>query len=364
MDDKSKKRKLNYNDLEPPKKKTYYYDGIFDDYETEYHTDSETDSDDEKELITIDKKISSLQDLIDLGKEYDKTKRYNFNMKLLNGMVKSMEDINNMIGLTKIKDQLVDHIVYYLQSEDLNGDNKNKDYMHCCITGPPGVGKTEFAKSLSKLFLSMKILQNDKFIKAKRSDFVAKYLGQTAHKTKDIIESSLGGVLFIDEVYSLGNSNNQDSYSKEAIDTLNEYLSEHKNNFICIIAGYKDDVENCFFNYNKGLRSRFPLRFNIENYNSQELYEIFKYKISIINWTLDSDIKNDYFNDKMDYLNYYGRDIENLITQIKRVHSRRVFTLDKKNKTIITKDDLDNGFNTFKLMKNIKKDNKYLDMYV
>lgn len=379
MDDKSKKRKANNdNDLEPPKKKIYYYgqdytyNGIFngyiDDYETEYKTesDSETDSDDEKELVNIEKNIETLSDLIELGKQYDKTKRYNFNMKILNEMIPSMNTINEMIGLTNIKDNLVDHIVYYLQSNDLNNGKDNTDYMHCIVTGPPGVGKTEFAKSLSKLFLAMKILKNNKFKKVKRSDLIAKYLGQTSHRTKDLIESCLGGVMFIDEVYSLGNANSQDSYAKEAIDTLNEYLSEHKNDFICIVAGYKNDVERCFLDYNQGLRSRFPLRFHIEGYDYKELFKIFQQKIELINWKLQNTITEKYFYDKMDHLKYYGRDIENLITQIKRVHSRRVFTLNKNLKTVITKEDLDNGFNNFKKMKgNNETKNKLQDiMYI
>lgn len=379
MDDKSKKRKANNNnDLEPPKKKIYYYgqdytyNGIFngyiDDYETEYKTesDSETDSDDEKELVNIEKNIETLSDLIELGKQYDKTKRYNFNMKILNEMIPSMTTINEMIGLTNIKDNLVDHIVYYLQSNDLNNGKDNTDYMHCIVTGPPGVGKTEFAKALSKLFLAMKILKNDKFKKVKRSDLIAKYLGQTSHRTKDLIESCLGGVMFIDEVYSLGNANSQDSYAKEAIDTLNEYLSEHKNDFICIVAGYKNDVERCFLDYNQGLRSRFPLRFHIDGYDYKELFKIFQQKIELINWKLQNTITEKYFYDKMDYLKYYGRDIENLITQIKRVHSRRVFTLNKNLKTVITKEDLDNGFNNFKKMKgNNETKNKLQDiMYI
>lgn len=379
MDDKSKKRKANNNnDLEPPKKKIYYYgqdytyNGIFngyiDDYETEYKTesDSETDSDDEKELVNIEKNIETLSDLIELGKQYDKTKRYNFNMKILNEMIPSMTTINEMIGLTNIKDNLVDHIVYYLQSNDLNNGKDNTDYMHCIVTGPPGVGKTEFAKALSKLFLAMKILKNDKFKKVKRSDLIAKYLGQTSHRTKDLIESCLGGVMFIDEVYSLGNANSQDSYAKEAIDTLNEYLSEHKNDFICIVAGYKNDVERCFLDYNQGLRSRFPLRFHIDGYDYKELFRIFQQKIELINWKLQNTITEKYFYDKMDYLKYYGRDIENLITQIKRVHSRRVFTLNKNLKTVITKEDLDNGFNNFKKMKgNNETKNKLQDiMYI
>ena len=118
-------------------------------------------------------------------------------------------------------------------------------------------------------------LENDNFITATRSDLVAKYLGQTADKTQKVIDSALGGVLFIDEAYSLGNQEQRDSFSKECIDTINENLTEKKTDFICIIAGYKDEIESCFFSYNSGLERRFPVRFTIEEYKPEELYLIF-----------------------------------------------------------------------------------------
>ncbi len=317
-----------------------------------------------RELVTFDQKITTLDDLIELGKKYDITKRYDFDMRRLNIMIPAMETINNFIGMKSIKDHLVDHILFYLQSDNLNINNGEKDIMHTVITGPPGVGKTEFAKALGKLYLSMGILTNNKFMKVTRSDLVAKYLGQTAIKTRDIIRKCKGGVMFIDEVYSLGNKELRDSFSKEAIDTLNEHLTEMKNNFICIVAGYKEEVNNCFFSYNKGLESRFPIRFEIEGYDYKELFLIFKQKIDNIKWTLEEDIKDIFFKDKMNNFKYFGRDIENLITQVKRCHSRRVFTLKNETKTIITKEDLKNGLDIF-LSFNKKEDNSVLhSLYV
>ena len=155
------------------------------------------------ELVTFDEEINTLNDLIELGKKYDKSKRYDFNMRKLNKMIPAMEKINNFIGMSNIKSHLVDHILFYLQSESFKVIDK--DIMHTVITGPPGVGKTEFAKALGQLYLSMGVLKNNKFVKVTRSDLVAKYLGQTAIKTRDKIRSCRGGVMFIDEVYSLGN---------------------------------------------------------------------------------------------------------------------------------------------------------------
>ena len=188
---------------------------------------------------------------------------------------------------------------------------------------------------------------------------------RTAIKTRDKIRSCKGGVMFIDEVYSLGNRELRDSFSKEAIDTLNEHLTEMKENFICIVAGYKEEVDDCFFAYNKGLESRFPIRFDIKGYDYQELFLIFKKKVFDSNWKLDEKINDNFFKDKMNHLKYFGRDIENLLTQVKRCHSRRVFTLSKSTKTLITIEDLKNGLDVFLSFKNKEEDKTFLhSLYV
>ena len=234
----SKKRKRKDVSLSPIKfldDSTDDEDDIFGDYFgiTNYNKKIEEFDDSKFELVKLNMKIETLNDLIDLAKKYDNTKRYEFDLRRLNKMIPSMERINNFIGLNNIKNHLVDHILFYLQKDKLLISN---DIMHTVITGPPGVGKTEFAKALGQLYTEMGILSNNKFRKVTRSDMVAKYLGQTAIKTRDLIKSCKGGVMFIDEVYSLGNKELRDSFSKEAIDTLNEHLTDMKEHFICISA--------------------------------------------------------------------------------------------------------------------------------
>lgn len=316
----------------------------------------------EQELVTFDTKINSLEDLIKLGNLYEKNKRYEFDMKKLNKMIPSIEKINNFIGMSKIKEHLVDHILFYLQAENLKINESDKDIMHTVITGPPGVGKTEFARALGELYLSMGILKTNKFTKVTRSDLVAKYLGQTAIKTRDLIKKCEGGILFIDEVYSLGNREQKDSFSKEAIDTLNEHLTEKKNSLICIVAGYKDEVNECFFSFNKGLESRFPIRFEVEGYDYKELFQIFRQKIIKSNWTLSDKITEDFFKDNELVFKYYGRDVENFLTQIKRCHSRRVFTLSNSEKTLVKIEDMKNALKLFKSQN--KKDNREFLQYL
>ena len=118
-------------------------------------------------------------------------------------------------------------------------------------------------------------MRSNVFKKVTRADLIAGYLGQTAIKTRKVIEECLGGVLFIDEAYALGNNEKSDSFSKECIDTLCEALSDHKDELMIIIAGYEKELKKCFFEYNEGLESRFVWRFSTEEYSPQELRKIF-----------------------------------------------------------------------------------------
>ena len=215
-----------------------------------------------------------MDDLISLIEKYpiNETIEYNINVESLHKIKSSLTDLNNMIGMKDLKDNIVDQILYYIQ--DLN---KKGDFMHTVIYGPPGTGKTEIAKIIGQIFSKLGILKKGTFRKVTRSDLIAGYLGQTAIKTNDVINDCLGGVLFIDEAYSLGNSEKKDSFSKECIDTLCEALSNHKDNFMVIIAGYENELKECFFNYNQGLDSRFTWRFKTDEYKGEELYNIAKF---------------------------------------------------------------------------------------
>jgi hypothetical protein len=350
-----KKRPRNTKDNLPRKRVRYIFDDdercFISETDSDFlSSDSSSSSDDEKELIIIDKKINNLDDLIELGKLYDETKRYNIDMKLLNKLADPLTELNSMIGMETVKQDMIDHILFRIQ----NLDNENKDMMHTVIQGPPGVGKTEVAKIIGKIYLAMGILKNDKFIKATRSDLIAGYLGQTAKATQKVIDSAQGGVLFIDEVYSLGNAEKRDSFAKECIDTINENLTEKKTEFICIIAGYKEEIDKCFFAFNPGLERRFPIRFTIEEYKFEDLFLIFQKKVTDSGWLLDESVTNKFFKKKMSSFKYFGGDMEVLFTRCKRAHSRRIFCTEEVKKSI-NLDDLKKGYEIFKIHQN-KKD--------
>lgn len=297
-----------------------------------------------KKKITINREINGLEDILKLIKDYPLKRdvEYNIDMKVLHNIKKPLGNLNAMIGMTKLKDSIVDQIIYFLQGLD-----RNNDFMHTVIYGPPGTGKTEVAKIMGSIFSSLGILTNNTFKKVTRADLIAGYLGQTAMKTKDVVKESLGGVLFIDEAYALGNSEKKDSFAKECIDTLCEALSDHKSKLMVIIAGYEIDLKKCFFAYNQGLDSRFPWRFHTDDYTPGELKKIFIKKIKDINWSMTDEIGDEWFKTKMEYFKFYGRDMETLLAKTKIAHGRRVFCKSKDVKTIITKKDLDKGFEMF-----------------
>jgi len=306
----------------------------------------------EKEKINIEREINGLQDLLNIIQDYpyDENKIYNIDLEKLHSIKVPLFKLNSLIGLQELKTNISDQIIYYLQNLHIpKKENKiNEDYLHTVLYGPPGTGKTEIAMILGDIFCKMDILKSNKFRKVTRSDLIAGYLGQTALKTRDVIKDSLGGVLFIDEAYSLGNTEKKDSFAKECLDTLCESLSNHKNELMVIIAGYEEELNNCFFSFNPGLRSRFTWNYKINEYSCEELKDIFIKKVNDNGWTISNEIKSKFFEDNKLLFKSFGRDIENFFSKIKIAHSRRVFCLEDGEKTKITFRDIEKGLELFK----------------
>ena len=292
----------------------------------------------------IFKNMNNIQDIIDLKNKWDAIK-HNHKLQKLYNLISPLEDLNKLVGLSDIKNEIFKIIIYFIENEHTD------EYLHTIINGPPGVGKTEFAKIYSNIFVKLGILKSSSFTEIKKNDLVAKYLCQTSHKTKELLEKSMGGVLFLDEAYSLGNSDVKDSFAKEAIDMINQYLSERKNEFMFIVAGYEKDLEECFFAFNKGLKRRFAHTFTIIKYSASELMEIFKNKIKKCKYILDTELTNEkltifFKNNYLKFENSAG-DIEKFINYIKYEHSARIFKINIKDNIIII-NDLENSLIKFK----------------
>jgi len=279
--------------------------------------------------------IKSIDDIILLLNDDDFNYfNHNINLQKLFNIKPALLNLKNLVGISDIKNDLFKKIIYYI-----NNDFQN-EYLHTIISGPPGVGKTEFAKIYADIFVRLGILKSDKFIEIKRDDLVGEYLGSTSIKTKKKLEEGLGGVIFLDEAYALGNKEKRDSFSKEAIDMINIYLSEKKSEFMFIIAGYEEDIENCFFSYNKGLKRRFHSHYKIDGYKPCELKEIFirKIKETSLILNIDSNKLNTFFNEYKNKFEFFGGDIEKLINEIKYIQSIRNFNFNLKSNEIIFED--------------------------
>ena len=318
-----------------------------------------------KETINIDVEINNISDILKLIEKYnlDPSIKYNINMQYLHDIKEPLEELNNMIGMKELKNNIVDQILYFVQ--ELHKSNlSNGDFMHTVIYGPPGTGKTEIAKIMGKIYSKIGVLSKGTFKKVSRSDLIAGYLGQTALKTRDVIKESIGGVLFIDEAYALGNSEKRDSFSKECIDTLCEALSYNKENLMVIIAGYENELKDCFFNFNQGLDSRFTWRFKTDDYTAEDLYNIFLKKVKEIGWEIDenSKIDTDWFKKNKDYLKFYGRDIETILSKTKIAHSRRVFCKPENEKRRLILKDLDKGFEIYLKNNDVKNRRDELEL--
>lgn len=325
------------------------------------HKTKEQDSSEIKQVSI--KEIKDINDLIELGKSYHCKKNTHLNsldLKVLCRLVNPLTELKNMIGLKKVKENMVNQILFFLQGLNVkyeqDGFGKitaNTDMLHTVITGPPGVGKTELGKILGKVYKAMGVLSKGTFRLVTRSDLIAKYLGQTAVKTQEVINGCQGGVMFIDEAYALGHEEGRDSFSKECLDTLNQNLTE-KRDFLCIIAGYKDSLDKCFFNMNDGLKRRFTFRYDIEGYSADELREIFELKLKSDKWKLEfEDVKDknkeyeEFFKKNKDNFPNYGGDIETLFLKCKIAHSKRMVFEKEDKRRILNMEDIEKGFKTF-----------------
>jgi SpoVK/Ycf46/Vps4 family AAA+-type ATPase len=241
---------------------------------------------------------------------------YNGDLNRLSYCIGPLKKLNKLIGMDSVKKNIIDQILFYSQKLNTN------EMMHICLTGPPGVGKTTLGKILAELYCSMGFLETDNFNVVTSGDLIAGYVGQTAIKTKKVLTRSIGGVLFLDEAYAIGAGDSESiGFSKECADTINAFLSENTSNFIMIIAGYKEELERCFFSLNKGLKRRFPWTYEIKNYSTLNLKDIFLYQIKENGWELEDSVTNEeietLFKENALIFNNNGGDTLALLTNVR-----------------------------------------------
>jgi hypothetical protein len=316
----------------------------------------------EDALVAVFSTLFTLQDIINLSDHPHRIcLETNPKFAKLLSITAPVRVLQGLVGLDKIKAKAFEIIAHYA----LNKTPKPADLMHMVIEGPPGVGKTEVGRLLGKVIMGLGVLASDKFICARRSDLIGEFLGHTAPRTQAVIDSALGGILFIDEAYSLGHPEKRDSFSKECIDTLNQNLTEKKGQFLCIIAGYEAELESCFFSVNKGLQRRFPVRMNITGYTPAELHQIFLLKVAQDQWLVEQpDIAMSLFKEKHKYFHFYAGDTETLFCQAKFAAAGRLLRSSTKfvAQPTLTVGDVTEAYNQ-SMQKRELDEEPVLDMY-
>ena len=199
-----------------------------------------------------------------------------------------MAELNALIGLEAVKKD-VDSLVNLVKVRTLRKERglKCPDLsLHLVFSGNPGTGKTTVARIIGKIFSALGLLSKGHLVEVDRSGLVAGYVGQTAIKTQEVIQKALGGVLFIDEAYSLAPENADKDFGQEAIDTILKAMEDHRDDFVVIVAGYASLMPR-FIDSNPGLKSRFNKYLFFEDYNGAQLYDIFLARVKSNDYRLD-----------------------------------------------------------------------------
>ena len=187
-----------------------------------------------------------------------------------------LRELWDMTGLAAVKAEINSHVNMLKVSamRKQAGLAGIQTTNHMVFTGNPGTGKTTVARKLAKLYRELGVLSNGSLTEVDQSALVAGFVGQTAIKTKAVVDRAKGGVLFIDEAYALTSGNSEDSFGNEAIETLLKYMEDYRDDLIVIVAGYEQPMKD-FLKSNPGLRSRFNKFIAFSDFTSQELKSIF-----------------------------------------------------------------------------------------
>lgn len=278
-----------------------------------------------------------------------------------NSLQSILEELNKFIGLKTLKHSLSDFITYlnFIQERKLNGIESIENLSaHCLFLGNPGTGKTTVARLLGRFFKSIGMLENGHVVEVDRSTLVGEFIGETAQKTEKVIGQAMGGILFIDEAYTLKRSDDGKDFGQEAIDIILKRMEDHQGKFFVIAAGYPVPMQK-FLDSNPGLKSRFTHTFTFEDYTPEELTDIYKLFSSREKFELSNEAerfiseKLAVFCESADHTFGNARFIRNLFNETKIQLSKRYQKLPYEDRDFeasskIMKEDVVNAFNNYK----------------
>jgi stage V sporulation protein K len=247
-----------------------------------------------------------------------------------------------MIGLQSIKADIKEFIAI----TEMNKTREEKGLgsanltLHSLFLGNPGTGKTTVARIVGEVLSEKGIIKENKLIETSRSDLVGQYVGATALKTREVLESALGGVLFIDEAYTLANGSAND-FGLEAVNEILKFMEDHRDNIVIIFAGYTDEMKK-FLELNEGLKSRIPNVFTFEDYTPDELFQIGLNELHGQNYEVDETDYRDLIHHNFELSNDFsnGRWVRNLNERIIRKLAVRLYDQKNADMSKITTEDL------------------------
>ena len=253
-----------------------------------------------------------------------------------------LAELHALVGLTKVKQQAADftQLVEFNQRRLERGLKTTEQTMHSLFLGNPGTGKTTVARLLGQVLYNAGAIQNDTFLEVQRRDLVGEALGTSANMTQSVLERARGGVLFIDEAYSLYQQGNNE-FAQEAVDTIITFMEDNRESTVIIFAGYPKQMQD-FLNMNPGLKSRIPNRFDFEDYSEQEIVQIGYQSLLNADYRVSQELYSQIVAAKyrQSSENSNGRWVRNFNEQLVKQMVRRVMETDADDTETITDDDL------------------------